>query len=193
MNRIAAVTVSLRIAAALIVSTVPVHADEYGNQRVIGVPGGFWSIWGGAKAHYVASPDLKGGVAQRVQITPKPMNPWDAGTYSPITRPVKQGDVVVLKFYARLETASQSSDLALVSGSVYEAGPGAAAVIDETTFVIGKQWKLYAAKGTAARDYPPGTLSAGMKIATAEQTIDFGPVQILDMGPNYDGNPQSGN
>jgi hypothetical protein len=189
MNRFTAVKVALRVVAALVVSAVAAHAEDYGNQKVIGVPGGFWSIWGGAKARFVAAAEIKGGVAQRVLVTPKPQNPWDAGTYSPITKPVKQGDVVVLMFYARLEAAAGNSDLALVTGSVYEAGAGAAALIDETKFVIGRQWKLYAAKGVAGRDYPPGTLSAGMKIATAEQTIDFSPVQILDMGPNYDGNP----
>lgn len=182
----AAVPHSKTVLGALVVVVLSValaRADDNLEQRAIGNPGAFWSIWGLAKAHYIAAPEIKGGVAQRVAITPKPRNPWDAGTYGAITRAVKRGDVVVLKFYARTVAAPENSDLVMVTGSVYEAGEGTRSVTGDTNFLFGKQWKLYCAVGTASRDYPPGSLSAGLKLGTGEQTIDFSPLEILDMGP----------
>jgi len=155
------------------------------SQRAVNDPGAYWGIWGGAKASYVATSSLKGGAAQRVSITPKPAKAWDAGTYAAITKPVKKGDVLVLMFYARAESPPEGSDLVLVTGRIYEAGPAGSGVSPETNFIIGQQWKLYTSSGIAMKDYPPGTLSAGMVLGTGEQVIDFGPVAILDMGPNY--------
>lgn len=162
----------------------PAGADDL-LQKAVSDPGAFWGVWGGAKAKFIATDDLKGGAAQRVTITPKPARPWDAGTYAPINKPVKKGDTLVLMFYARAEKPPEGSDLIMVTGRIYEAGPAGSGVSPETNFIIGQQWKLYYSSGTAMKDYPPGSLSAGMVLGTGEQVIDFGPVAVLDMGPNY--------
>ncbi len=153
--------------------------------KVVNDPGSFWGVWGTAKTNFVAAPGLKGGAAERVTI-PKPNKPWDAGTYAAVTKPVKKGDVLVLMFWARAEKPPPGSDLILVTGRIYEAGPSGSPVSEEASFIIGRQWKLYYVSGTATKDYPVGTLSAGMILGTGDQVIDFGPVSILDFGPNYD-------
>jgi hypothetical protein len=48
---------------------------------------------------------------------------------------------------------------------------------------IGPDWKLVQVKGKADKDYPAGALNVTIHVATARQTIDFGPVIALDMGP----------
>lgn len=157
------------------------------SQKAVTEPGAFWNIWGTAQTNFVAAADIKGGAAERVTVL-KPSKPWDAGTYAPITKPVRKGDLLALMFRARAQTPPAGSDLIMVTGSVYEAGPSAAPVTPEATFLIGRQWKLYVVTGRAERDYPPGTLSAGMKLGTGEQTIDFGPIYVLDLGPDFDPN-----
>jgi hypothetical protein len=156
-------------------------------QKAVNDPGSFWSVWGVAKANYVAAPGLKGGAAQRVTIS-NPGKPWDAGTYAAVTKPVKKGDVVVLMFWARAVKPPPGSDLVMVTGRIYEAGPAGSGVSPETSFLIGAQWKLYYSAGTAAKDYSPGSLSAGMVLGTGDQVIDFSPISILDLGPGYDVN-----
>lgn len=165
-------------------AVVAFAADE---PKLVSEPGAFWSVWGIAKANYVAAADLKGGAAQRVTIA-KPAKPWDAGTYGAITKPVKKGDVLVLMFWARAVRPPPGSDLVMVTGRIYEAGPSGDGVSPETSFLIGAQWKLYYAAGTAAKDYPPGTLSAGMMLGTGDQIIEFGPVSVTDYGPGFDVN-----
>jgi hypothetical protein len=158
-------------------------ADDL-NQKLVSEPGAYWGVWGSAKANFVAASDLKTGAAQRVTI-PNPSKPWDAGAYAPIDKPVHKGDMLVLMFRARAQTPPPGSDLVMVSGRIYEAnGPGM--VTPDATFLLGKQWKLYTVVGKAERDYPAGTLSAGMTLGTGDQVIEFGPVSILDFGTNFD-------
>ncbi|MDE2112606.1 MAG: hypothetical protein KGJ79_15805 [Alphaproteobacteria bacterium] len=154
-------------------------------QKAINDPGAFWVTWGNVKTNYVDAPMVKGGAAERVTISPKPANPWDAGASIVISKPVHKGDVLLLMFWARAEKLPAGSDLVMLSGRIYENTPSGAGVSPQTTFLIGGQWKLYYANGTAAKDYPVGTLSAGMALGTGDQVIDFGPVHVLDLGPNY--------
>lgn len=155
-------------------------------QRVVNDPGVFWGIWGKAKTDYISAPSLKGGAAQRVTISPRPNVPWDVGTYATITKPVKKDDVLVLTFWARSEKPPTGSDLIMVTGRIYEAGPSPNPISPETSFLIGKEWKFYYSIGTVARDYAAGALSAGMLLGTGEQVIEFGPVSVIDYGPGFD-------
>lgn len=155
-------------------------------QKTVTNPGLYWNIWGTATTNYVSTPQIKEGAAQRVTISPRPGNPWDVGTYAAIVKPVKRGDVLVLVFWARAEKTPPGSDLVVLSGRIYEAGPEGTNITRDATFLIGRQWKRYFVSGTATRDYPPGSLSAGVFLGTGEQTIDFGQVAVLDMGPGYD-------
>ncbi len=154
-------------------------------QKAVSDPGAFWTIWGKAKTSYMADPRVKGGAAERVTISPKPNNPWDVGASIAITKPVRKGDVLLLMFWARAERPPAGSDLVMLSGRIYENGPSGAGVSQETTFLIGRQWQLYYANGTAAKDYPVGTLSAGMVLGAGDMVIDYGPVSVIDLGPNY--------
>lgn len=165
--------------------TIAAGADDIA-QRAVSDPGAFWGIWGTASANFVSAPSLRGGAAQRVTIAPKPVRPWDVGTYTAITKPVKKGDVLVLMFWARAEKPPAGSDLIMVTGRIYEDGPNPNPISPETSFLIGKQWKFYYSIGTAAKDYPVGTLKAGMLLGTGEQVIEFGPVSIMDYGPGFD-------
>lgn len=172
--------------AALASAAVSAWAQDW-SQKAVTEPGAFWSIWGTAKTNFVSAAAIQGGAAERVTVL-KPSKPWDAGTYAPITKPVHKGDIVALMFRARAQTPPAGSDLIMVTGSVYEAGSSGTPITPEATFVIGRQWKLYVVTGKAERDYPPGTLSAGMKLGTGDQTIDFGPIYVLDLGPDFDPN-----
>ncbi|MDE2184139.1 MAG: hypothetical protein KGJ78_14060 [Alphaproteobacteria bacterium] len=157
-------------------------------QKAISDPGAFWTIWGPAKTNYVTDSRVKGGAAERVTISPKPRNPWDVGASTAISKPVRKGDVVLLMFWARAERPPQGSDLVMLTGRIYENAHPDNGVTPQTNFLIGDQWKLYYASGKATKDYPAGALNAAMVLGSSEQVIDFGPLHVLDLGPNYDSN-----
>lgn len=47
---------------------------------------------------------------------------------------------------------------------------------------IGPEWKTIELNGRADKDYAAGAIGIGIQLATARQTIDFGPILLLDLG-----------
>jgi hypothetical protein len=47
---------------------------------------------------------------------------------------------------------------------------------------IGPEWKTVEIKGRADKDYAAGSLSVGIQLATARQTVDLGPIVVLNLG-----------
>jgi hypothetical protein len=47
---------------------------------------------------------------------------------------------------------------------------------------IGPEWKTVEIKGKADKDYAAGSLSVGIQLATSKQTVDLGPIVVLDLG-----------
>ena len=47
---------------------------------------------------------------------------------------------------------------------------------------IGPEWKNIEVSGVADADYPAGALKVTIQLATAKQTVDVGPLVVLDRG-----------
>lgn len=145
-----------------------------------------WYTWGNVKTAVVKDRSAPGGRFQRVVIPVKPAQPWDDGVGAIVTKPLKKGDVIVYAFWARAETLPGGNDFAQVWTRVFEQAPPQASITPETSFLIGRQWKLFHSTGSADKDYPAGKVSAGMVIGGDAQTLDFGPLYISDFGPDFD-------
>jgi hypothetical protein len=136
----------------------------------------------GAKAALRDDPKVQGGKALRIQVARKGANPWDATIGGPITKPVKAGDKLVLVFSARLEQGENGATTAtLPYGAVQLASAPYSTVISGPT-QIGPEWKMVQVTGKADRDYPANALKVTIQLATAKQTVDFGPIILLDTG-----------
>jgi hypothetical protein len=154
--------------------------------RAVNNPAEGWYTWGTKKAEVVTDAKVEGGKARRVLVAPKPANAWDAGVVAPVVKPVKKGDVIVWAFWARAEVLPPGDDFTEISGRVYEDKQPSPTVVPQTTFLVGRKWKLFHASATAEKDYPANTISAGMVIGSDAQTLDFGPLYISDFGPGFD-------
>jgi hypothetical protein len=161
-------------------------AAQAGDPVTLNVPTDSWSFWGTAKTDNIPDVTVDGGMIRRIAISPAPAQPWDIGSYVNIAKPVHQGDVVLLSFWARAPKPPEGNDFVLLSGRIHENAPPGTSVTPETTFSVGRQWKQFYAGGIATKDYPAGTLSVGMLLGTGDQVIDFATVTILDYGPDYD-------
>jgi hypothetical protein len=136
----------------------------------------------GAKAKLVDDAGVQGGKALRVTVAKKGQNNWDSVVESPITKPVKAGDKLVLTFEARLEKGDGGMTTATIPYSAVQlkAAPYTGVVSGPVT--LGPEWKLHRIEGKADKDYPADALKATIQIGNAKQTIDFGPVVVLNMG-----------
>jgi hypothetical protein len=137
----------------------------------------------GASGKLIDDAKVTGGKALRVQVPRKGKNPWDISIASPIKKPIKAGDTLLLVFDARLvQGENGATTTTLPWNSVNLTSPPWSGVVGGPAD-IGPEWKTVEIKGKADKDYPVGALGAGIQLATAKQTVDLGPLIVLDLGP----------
>ena len=135
-----------------------------------------------AKARLVADERVTGGKALRVTVAAKGKNPWDSNVASAIKKPVKAGDNLLLVFWARLEQGENgATNATLPSNGVNLTSPPWSGLLGGPAD-IGPEWKQFELKGLADKDYAPGALTVSLQMATARQTVDLGPIILLDLG-----------
>jgi hypothetical protein len=136
----------------------------------------------GTKAQLIDDPKVTGGKAMRLQIPRKGQNAWDISVNSALKKPVKAGDTLLLVFQAKLvQGENGATTTTLPWNSVSLTGPPWSGVVGGPTD-IGPDWKMVEIKGKADKNYAPGALAAGIQLATAKQTVDLGPIIVLDLG-----------
>jgi len=135
----------------------------------------------GADARLRDDARVQGGKALRIAVARKGANPWDVSIGGPINKPVKAGDILVLAYWVRLEKGETGSTATLPYSAIQVSSAPYSTVINGSA-EIGPEWKLVQIKGKADRDYAAGTLGVTVQMATARQTIDFGPIVALDLG-----------
>jgi hypothetical protein len=120
------------------------------------------------------------GKALRVQIGSPSPEVGRIGLTTPTLKPVREGDRIVIAFWARAQRTEDNAPGKLCRVQL-EATPVIRSVFDQP-FDVTPEWKMYKLTGKADRAYPAGGLNAAVHLACAKQTIDIGPVFILDYG-----------
>jgi hypothetical protein len=136
----------------------------------------------GAKGRLVDDAKVMGGKALRVMVPGKGKNAWDISVASPLKKPVKAGDTLLLVFPARLDKGENgATTTTLPWNAVSMTSPPWSGVVGGPAD-IGPEWKTVEIKGRADKDYAAGSLSVGIQLATARQTVDLGPIVVLNLG-----------
>lgn len=136
----------------------------------------------GAKAKLVDDDRVTGGKALRVQVPGKGKNAWDSSLSSPITKPVKAGDNLLLVFWARLEQGENGASAATLPWNSIGMTTAPWSPVIGQSADIGPEWKQVEISGKADRDFEAGALGASLQLATAKQVVDLGPVIVLNLG-----------
>src|SRR5438552_12950196 len=135
----------------------------------------------GAKAALRDDPKVQGGKAIRIQIAAKGKTAWDSSIGSNLTKPVKAGDQLVLAYWVRLEKGESGATATLPYSAVQLTSAPWSPVLHDAA-EIGPEWKLVQIRGTADKDYAAGALAVTIHLASARQTVDFGPIVVLHLG-----------
>lgn len=134
------------------------------------------------KAKHFAVPELPGGYAFRIKAD-KGRNPWDVQASSPVAGAIKEGDVIMLMYYARAaEPAEGGSKL---TARVQLAGPPWTSILDITSDISG-EWKSFCGFRVSDADIEEKKASVSIHLATAKQVIELGPVLVFNFGNGYD-------
>jgi hypothetical protein len=172
---------SLLIATLLAVSTPAFSAqsDDIAS-KIINDPSAPQIV--GAKSSVRNDSNVQGGKALRIVVPAKGANPWAAFAGSPILKAIKAGDNMMLAFWARLEKGEGGATTStLPFAGVQVSSPPYPSVFTEAV-QIGPEWKLHQVKGRADKDYAASTLGVSIHMANAKQTVDLGPVFVLNLG-----------
>ena len=105
---------------------------------------------------------------------------WRVGVTTPLLKPVRKGDRIVIAFWARASETENGAPGKI--GRVQLEATPVIRTIFEQAFEIGPEWKMYQLKGVADRDYAAGALNAAMHLDAAKQVLDLGPLFVLDYG-----------
>lgn len=144
-----------------------------------------WNVYGPNQTNSIVDATVQGRHALRVDVTTAGANPWDVGAGSLTNKPIATGDVLLPCVWARAERLPEGQASArLTIGLQMNAEPYTP--LGSQDIEVGADWKLHFLQIAAARDYAAGQVGSSVHLARASQTIDLGPLFILDFGPGYD-------
>ena len=136
----------------------------------------------GASGRLRDDPAVQGGKALRVVVRSKGANPWDIAVQTPITQPVKAGDRLLLAFWARLEKGEGGAATTTLPYNAVQQTAAPYTALFTGPAEIGPEWKLLEVRGKADADHAAGTLNATIHLAAAAQTVDLGPIFVVNLG-----------
>lgn len=136
----------------------------------------------GASGRLRDDPAVQGGKALQIVVREKGANPWDAAVDSAITQPVKAGDELLLAFWARLEKGERGATTTTLQFNAVQLSTAPYTTVISGPVEVGPAWKLHEVRGKAATDHAAGTLKATIHLATAAQTVEFGPIFVVNLG-----------
>jgi hypothetical protein len=137
----------------------------------------------GASGRLRDDPAVQGGKALRVVVREKGANPWDVAVQTAITRPVKAGDQLLLAFWARLERGEGGATTSTLPYNAVQLSAAPYTALFTAPVEIGPEWKLHEVRGKAAADHAAGTLNATIHLAASAQTVELGPIFVVNLGP----------
>jgi hypothetical protein len=137
---------------------------------------------GGAQVRNDAG--VQGGKALRVIVPAANVQTWATAVAVPVTRGVHNGDALILAFWARLEPMAGGSATASLPYNSVQLSTAPYTALFTGPATLTPQWQMFEIHGRAAQDYAANALTISLHLATGHQTIDIGPVFLLDMGPN---------
>lgn len=157
--------------------------------RMVNDPARGWAVFGAiAKGELIADKTVQGGTAERVTVSAEGANPWDAGGMAGNVKPVARGDVLLLAFWARAVVPPAGQNTITLLARLQESAAPYTSLGAQETLVLSSQWKMYYVKAVASRDYSKATMGGSLNFATGIQTLDLGPILLIDFGPGYDVN-----
>ena len=175
---------SIRMWAGAIVALTPAiaFAQDAADlmKQIINDPGA--PEVNGASAKLVDDAKVQGGKALRVQVAQKGAHPWDSTVGGAIKKPIASGDRLMLVFSARLEKGENGATTATLPYNAVQLTAAPYSTVISGSADIGPEWKDFQITGTSAADYKASDLKVTVQLATARQTVDFGPIVVLDRG-----------
>lgn len=139
-----------------------------------------WAAYGGVTATPVTT-NVFGRVATRFDVPTAGAQPYAAGASLTIGRELIAGRTLLLGFLARTTAASAADGQGRITVRLQQATEPYDGFGDSQLTITGN-WRLYQLRITAAQALP-ATAQIAFHLAAQQQSVEIGPVFLLDTGP----------
>jgi hypothetical protein len=150
------------------------------RSRIINTPT-VLKAWG-TQAEWRTDKGVPGGGALRISLTGKEKNLYDVGVYSPIDKPVKAGDRLILAYWGRVERAPDGGGTVNLTYNAIQLTTAPFTQVVRGDATLTSKWEVHKIIGVADRDYAATEIAAAIQLAAGRQVIDIGPVFVYDLG-----------
>ena len=175
----------LAVPVALVAAALPAQqaSDDIADKIINNPSPAAFAVYNAPHpAKVVKDESVQGGHALRVTIPGADEKPWSISLSDPILKPVRKGDKLVLAFYARaVKSEAADGGARLPNNSVQLAAAPYTGVFGGPVDIT-PEWAMYSIEGIADRDYAAGELAVSMHLASGRQTLEFGPIFVVDLG-----------
>lgn len=171
------------VAAAGMQGIAGAQGDDLAS-KVISVPSPDAFRVDGVRTGARVRPDgaVQFGRALRVPVPGRSEQPWSVSVAVPIRGAVAAGDNLILAFWVRLERGDNGATTAELPYNAVQLAAAPYTALFTGAVTATPEWRLHEIRGRADRAYPAGALNVSLHLATGRQTIDIGPVFVLNMG-----------
>ncbi len=184
--------------AALLVTTLsaPAYADPQGEleregvriykllpapSKLIAEPGAkSWSIYG-ADIRTRDDDAVPGDTVQIIKVPKVGENPWDIGANAVTGLPTKAGDTLVAVVWARATKMPRGAKTVRLPLQIQQQG-GDYETFGYTEAELTGDWAQYYVHARLPRDFRQEDVGASVHLATGKQTVELGPVYIMNIG-----------
>lgn len=158
------------------------HAEDDILKKAINAPGVTnWEIHGVDDRNIVDDPTVAGGKALRMVIPGQGQNPWDIVAQNTVKGRINKGDQLYGAVWIHAVKTENGAPGRVTIRLQEAAAPYGG--LAQTSFEVKGGWELYTVTTIAGASYPAGATNIAVHLATSKQTIDLGPVFVIDTGP----------
>ncbi|MDR3527083.1 MAG: hypothetical protein P4L57_07355 [Rhizomicrobium sp.] len=149
--------------------------------KLISDPGQTPNVYGPDQtSQAIDAADVPGGKAVRAKIAKAGANPWDDGVSQVLTGDIKKGDTVFMAAYLRAHDANaQIAEIGVHTATA----PWSPVATATAVSLPANQWQVVYASGVATTDYAASGVNAMLQLGAAAQSVDIGPIFVLNLGP----------
>jgi hypothetical protein len=142
-----------------------------------------WGLYGAALTHKaVPAKTMPGGTAMAINVSAAGPNIYDSGASISFDDAVSEGDVMTIAFVARTLSADTENGAGKIALRV-QRNIAPYTGFGDNTLAIGPNWKLYQLRTQAKVDISKGQGAVSLQFGGAKQSLEIGPVYILNAGP----------
>lgn len=129
--------------------------------------------------------DVTGGKSIKVSVKKAGKNVWDDAVFADVGGSINAGDVVYMMFWVRAHTDDNNQAQGLIQGAgMQKSSAPYETIIGQNIQLEGTKWQTIALATRVAKSYPSKGTRVNMPLAARQQTLEFGPVFVFNLGPN---------